>query len=278
MPVVKGERGARPTANPAPAPKPATPVVPPKSPGAIKTSIEPKPATVAAPSPGAIKTSAEPAAPQAPTGPPVPLLQKHGYNGSIQDFNGRVQSVHDEYQKAYGVAPSPGLTFDLARSPVDTAQFSKLFTVPLSQQAARSRAAINSQGLAAPEPVLDAKQLSSGIMEAAVHGDYHQFITEHADVIHDLSYQHKGDAATIAGRCSRRGGSRRSVTSRRRSTTARCRLAGRAVAGDGVRPGRVGVPCVEGCRWRDRVGDRPDRRLACSFARRRVRARQGGRP
>lgn len=126
MPVVKGERGARPTANPKPKSVTPAPVVPPKSPGAIKTSIEP-------------------AAPQAPTGPPVPLLQQHGYHGSIQDFNGRVQSVHDEYQKAYGVAPSPGLTFDLARSPVDTAQFSKLFTVPLSQQAAKSRAAINSQ-------------------------------------------------------------------------------------------------------------------------------------
>ncbi len=143
-----------------------------------------------------------------PTGPPVPLLQKHGYQGSIEDFNGRVQSVHDEYQKAYGVPPTPGLTFDLAKSPVDTAQFSKLFTVPLSQQAAKSRAAIHSQGLVAPEPVLDAKQLSSGIMEAAIHGDYHQFVTEHADIIHDLSHPlgptkgeffDKGDAALITG-------------------------------------------------------------------------------
>jgi hypothetical protein len=129
----------------------------------------------------------------------VPVLQQHGYHGSIQDFNTRVQSVHDTYQQAYGMAPSPGLTFDLARSKVDAAEFNKLFTVPLAQRAAKAKGAINAQGFAVPPPVMDAKQLATGIVEAAAHGDYHQYLTVHADVIHDLSSQHKNDAAVIAG-------------------------------------------------------------------------------
>jgi len=77
LPLVKGE-----VVKTTPPPIAPPPVVPPIAPPA-----------------GA---SAEPAM---PTGPPVPLLQQHGYQGSIQDFNGRVQSVHDEYQKAYWPRP-----------------------------------------------------------------------------------------------------------------------------------------------------------------------------
>jgi hypothetical protein len=110
-------------------------VKPKSSPAPVAPNKAPKP-PVAAPTP--------PVAP-VPLEKPVPVLQAHGFNGGINTFNQRVQSVHDSYTQAYGVAPSPGLVFDLAKSPVDTQDFNKMFTVPQSQFVARSRGAINSQ-------------------------------------------------------------------------------------------------------------------------------------
>ena len=74
-----------------------------------------------------------------PNEPPVPVLQKHGFNGGINAFNGRVQTAYDAYQKAYGSPPSAGLVFDLAKSPVHTDDFQHMFTVPLSHFAAKNR-------------------------------------------------------------------------------------------------------------------------------------------
>jgi len=76
--------------------------------------------------------------------PPHPILQQHGFNGGIQQFNQRVQAVHDDYQNSYGQPPTPGLVLDLAKSPLNTGDFSKLFTVPKDPLAARARGAVNS--------------------------------------------------------------------------------------------------------------------------------------
>jgi hypothetical protein len=76
---------------------------------------------------------------------PVPALQQHNFQGGINQFNERVQSVHDSYTQAYGVAPSPALTFDLATSPVDAKDFHRMFTVPQSQFAARNRGVLTAQ-------------------------------------------------------------------------------------------------------------------------------------
>src|SRR4051794_4745548 len=64
---------------------------------------------------------AKPVAPDRPSaavpdGPPVDALQRHGFHGSIHTFNERVQTVTDSYTQAYGLRPSPGLVFDLAKS------------------------------------------------------------------------------------------------------------------------------------------------------------------
>lgn len=48
---------------------------------------------------------------------PVPILQAHGFHGSIDSFNQRVQKTVDAYQATHGKRPSPGLVFDVARSP-----------------------------------------------------------------------------------------------------------------------------------------------------------------
>lgn len=75
--------------------------------------------------------------------PPVPVLQQHGFDGGIQQFNYRVQQAVDKYQKSYGSMPSPGLVFDIARSPFDTEQFDKLFSVPSNAASAKAQATIN---------------------------------------------------------------------------------------------------------------------------------------
>lgn len=183
MPVVKGERAARPTATPI-----ATPVVAPP--------VQPA-------SPGAIKTAAEPRAPEqlAPKlEKPVPALQQHNFQGGINQFNERVQSVHDSYTAAYGVAPSPGLTFDLATSKVDVKDFQRMFTVPQSQFAAKNRGTLTAKGIhTIPDAAYSARDIADQIIKAAAQGDYHSFVEQNIDTIHDLSSAHKDDAATIAG-------------------------------------------------------------------------------
>jgi hypothetical protein len=75
-----------------------------------------------------------------PTGKPVGILQKHGYHGSMSDFNQRVQTVHDAHLNALGYRPSRALVFDVARSAVRDADLSHLFDVRTKRQS-RSRGA-----------------------------------------------------------------------------------------------------------------------------------------
>lgn len=49
---------------------------------------------------------------------PVPILAAHGFNGGIESWNQRVQAVVNAHQATHGTQPSPGLVFDLARSPI----------------------------------------------------------------------------------------------------------------------------------------------------------------
>jgi hypothetical protein len=71
---------------------------------------------------------------QPPSGKPVAALQKYGFTGSIHDFNHRVAEVTRAHQKRFGYAPSPGLVFDVARSPIHDADLSHLFTLPRSKR------------------------------------------------------------------------------------------------------------------------------------------------
>lgn len=170
----------------------------------VKAQPTPSPNPVVVPSrpPGAIKTSIEPAAPEqiAPLEKPVPALQQHNFQGGINQFNQRVQTVHDSYTAAYGVPPSPSLTFDLATSPVDVKDFGRMFTVPQSQLAAKNRGALTASGInAIPDPAYTAKDIADQIVKAASQGDYHSFVDQNIDTIHSLATGHKDDATTIAG-------------------------------------------------------------------------------
>lgn len=60
------------------------------------------------------RTTAPPVKP--PASKPVPLLQQNGFAGTIDDFNERVQAVHDAHTNAFGYAPSPALTLAVARN------------------------------------------------------------------------------------------------------------------------------------------------------------------
>jgi len=88
--------------------------------------------------------SSAPANGPSPNEPPVPALQKHGFNGGINAFNGRVQAVVDQYQKSYGFPPPAGLVFDLAKSPIHDNDFQSMFTVPLSNLAAQNKGIVSS--------------------------------------------------------------------------------------------------------------------------------------
>jgi hypothetical protein len=123
-------------------------------------------------------------APQAklPSGPPHPALQASGFNGSIHDFNDRVQAVTDAYKTAYGVKPSPGLAFDVVRSPLAPDQFPHLFTVPQSARQMRARAVAPD----APPPILTNKDLYDGAINAAKTGGLHDYLDQHGNDLYKL--------------------------------------------------------------------------------------------
>ena len=108
-----------------------------------------------APSPEDVRVGfKQPNAP-VPTGPPVRVLQKFGTHLSMPDVNDRVQRITDAFHSTYGHLPSPGLVFDLLRSPVD--DFHGLFrATPRSSAVAKARGALGSEistGLAkVPKP------------------------------------------------------------------------------------------------------------------------------
>lgn len=73
-----------------------------------------------------------------PPGKPQPALQKIGYWGSIEEFNNRVAEAVRAHTAVKGFQPSPGLTLDLARSPVPVTQFEDMFKLGSSQLAANN--------------------------------------------------------------------------------------------------------------------------------------------
>lgn len=171
--------------------------------GVIRGEEQAKPAAAAAPTTPAIRLHKSgvvvPGNGPSMDEPPVPVLQKHGFNGGIGAFNQRAQSVVDSYTQAYGVKPSPGLVFDLAKSPVDTADFSKMFTVPQNPLAAKNRGIAAQYGHNPNAPIIsNASDLAKGILHAADMGNYHEYVTQNKDLIHQFS-QDKAGAATLTG-------------------------------------------------------------------------------
>lgn len=146
------------------------------------------------------KTFTEPGNGPSPNEPPVPALQKHGFNGGIGVFNQRVQTIFDGYQKAYGSPPPAGLVFDLAKSPVHQDDFQHMFTVPLSNFAAKNRGIAVQHGYNPNAPVVsNANDLAKGILHAASMGNYHEYVTQNHDLIRQFSKSDKSSAATITG-------------------------------------------------------------------------------
>lgn len=183
-------QGGRTPATAKPAPKAAAkPVVAaPVAPWAAKPAW-------AAPNPGqapAQPAKAKPAKPTAPIlEPPDPTLQAHGFNGGIQQFNQRVANVVQHYRTAYGTPAPPNLVFDLALSSVPDHKFAEMFTVPVHPQAAQARGVLARAGhtpatTTGPDPVLSLRDLTVGMVNAAARGGYNDFLTQHADAIHDL--------------------------------------------------------------------------------------------
>src|SRR6185437_2745882 len=66
---------------------------------------------------------------------PHPFLQAHGFSGDIHSFNNRVDKAVNGYRAAYNADPSPGLVFDVVKSPklLDN-DIPKIFRVPLDQR------------------------------------------------------------------------------------------------------------------------------------------------
>jgi hypothetical protein len=178
VPYVKGEVVSTPT----PPAKSAPVVTPPRSPGAIKTSIEP-----AAPQTGEVRP--QHALPEKLTGPPVgALVATKNYFGSMNDFNARADAVTRAYSQAYGIPPTPGLVLDLAASQIDTAHLPKMFTVPLSQQGAKAQAAIKQASQthivdSTVLPAANAADVATALGDAIRKGHYSEFISENHDAV-----------------------------------------------------------------------------------------------
>ena len=69
---------------------------------------------------------------------PVPALQTVGFHGTMREFNERVQTAVDAHERTQGYRPSPGLVFDVARSPVPAEKLPLLFQVPRTKAGARA--------------------------------------------------------------------------------------------------------------------------------------------
>lgn len=59
--------------------------------------------------------------------PPSPTLKQAGFVGSILDFNDHVAKIVQAHQGAFGYDPPPGLTLDIAKSPLQQNEYSFLF-------------------------------------------------------------------------------------------------------------------------------------------------------
>lgn len=93
-----------------------------------------------------------PKGPPAPTHDPhapVPILAAHGFSGGIESWNQRVQKVHDAYTSQHGKEPSPGLMFDVARSPnvMDNQIHPTMMDVPQTGLRANARAAVAQEAM-----------------------------------------------------------------------------------------------------------------------------------
>jgi hypothetical protein len=123
----------------------------------------------------------------APTGPPVPALQKLGYHGSLADLNDRITAATDAHQATFGYKPSPALALDIGRSQIPLDRIPLLFAaVPRTMAAKRAQTDIRGADLGYDhtEP-LTVDTLVTGIQEAARSGDYHDYLDAHEDLIRD---------------------------------------------------------------------------------------------
>ena len=73
--------------------------------------------------------------------PPVPVLQRYGYHGTMKDFTQRLSMATVAHESIFGYRPTPGLAFDIARSEVPEDKFSSLFQVPKMGKNVRETAA-----------------------------------------------------------------------------------------------------------------------------------------
>ena len=122
-----------------------------------------------------------------PSGPPIPLLQKYGYHGSIHDLNDRVAQIADAFQGKFGHLPSWGLTFDLLRAPVDDFH-SLLAAVPHSGAVARAQAALGPAGAQGPsgKPVDPNQAFVDDLAQASRDGRFADFEAQNRDELNGL--------------------------------------------------------------------------------------------
>lgn len=88
-----------------------------------------------------------PGLPHTGLGKPIPVLQSHGFGGDIQEFNDRVQRVHDAHVRTFGYKPSPGLVLAAAATGAIAGQeLDKLFDTPRNPRLAKIAAGAQALG------------------------------------------------------------------------------------------------------------------------------------
>lgn len=123
-----------------------------------------------------------------PKGLPVTSLLDHGFTGGIGNLNDRVAEITASYLKAYGTKPTPALALELALSPVDSAHFPALFTVPTNSDAAAAKGTLAGvpskvQPLPAPTNPREEKGLLDALRVHSQAGQYDDFMGVHGDQV-----------------------------------------------------------------------------------------------
>lgn len=147
------------------------------NPAANPAAAGPVPAPQTFPAPAATPP-APPALTKTGTGPPVPALTKLHYWGSIQDFNKRVQDLHDQHLAYNGVPAKPAWMLTQAVRPgavTDTAQ----------------------TGFA-PEHVVSDQEFLASLAQAAKTGDYAGWVALNGPRLTEMRRGPDGAQATAA--------------------------------------------------------------------------------
>lgn len=121
--------------------------------------------------------------------PPVPVLQKYGFHGTLDEFSGRLNMATTMHENIFGYKPTPGLAFDMARSNVPEEKFADLFSIPkMGKKMAEAAPLMGQFPQETPEQIK--LRVRKDLTTAITEGDFSKWISqpENIESLHALRY------------------------------------------------------------------------------------------